>query len=250
MAGHSHWARIKHQKGAADAKRGQLFSKLAKGIISAARHGGGDPDANLKLRYAIDKARASNMTRDSIERAIKRGTGELGGAAFEEILYEGYGKGGAAILVEVLTDNRHRSSPELKKIFERHGGHLGASGSVAWMFEKKALFTVKAGAVPEERVYEAAIEAGAEDVTNSDGAFQVTGEPTSFPSIKAGLEKAKIPLELSEIGYRPKTTVPLDASAARQVLALMEELDNNEDVQNTHSNFDIPDSVMAEMEGA
>ncbi len=248
MAGHSHWARIKHQKGAADAKRGQLFSKLAKVIISAARHGGGDPDTNLKLRYAIEKARAANMTRDSIERSVKKGTGELGGASFEEILYEGYGKGGAAILVEVLTDNRHRSSPELKKVFERHGGHLGASGSVAWMFEKKALFNVKSGAVPEDRLYEAAIEAGAEDVATSEGFYQVSGEPTQFLPIKGGLEKAKIPLESAEVGYRPKTTVPLEASAARQVLALMDELDNHEDVQNTYSNFEIPDSVMAEME--
>jgi YebC/PmpR family DNA-binding regulatory protein len=249
MAGHSHWARIKHQKGSADAKRGQLFSKLAKVIISAARHGGADPDANLKLRYAIEKARAANMTRDSIERAIKRGTGELGGAAFEEILYEGYGKGGAAILVEVLTDNRHRSAPELKKIFERHGGNFGASGSVAWMFEKKALFTVKREAVPEEKLYEAALEAGADDVAPMEGFFQVTGEPTAFLLIKAALEKAGVPLEGGEVGYRPKTTVPLDASSARQVLALMEELENHEDVQNTYSNFEIPDSVMTEMGG-
>lgn len=249
MAGHSHWARIKHQKGAVDAKRGQLFSKLAKAIISAARQGGGDPDANLKLRYAIDKARAANMTRDSIERAIKKGAGETAGEAFEEILYEGYGKGGAAILVEALTDNRHRTGPEMKKIFERHGGHLGAAGSVAWMFEKKAVLQVKEGAAPEERLFELALEGGADDIAVASGFAEVKGDPTALLRLKAGLEKAGVPVESAEVRYVPKTTVPLDASAARQVLALVQELEDNEDVQNTHSNFDIPESVLSEMGG-
>jgi YebC/PmpR family DNA-binding regulatory protein len=248
MAGHSHWARIKRQKGAADAKRGRIFSKLARAIISAARQGGGDPAANLKLRYAIDEARAENMPKDSIERAIRRGTGEEAGAHFEEVTYEGYARGGVAVLVETLTDNRHRTGPELKKIFEKFGGNLGAAGSVAWMFDRKATFGVPAGAVPEDRLLEVGLEAGAEDVEPVEGGgFLVRADPSTFHAVREALDRQKVPVESAEIGYLPRTTVTIDASVARSVLNLMHELEENEDVQKTHANFEIPASVLEEI---
>jgi len=248
MAGHSHWARIKRQKGAADAKRGRMFSKLARAIISAARQGGGDPGANLKLRYAIEEARAENMPKDSIERALRRGTGQEEGSNFEEVTYEGYGRGGVAVLVEALTDNRHRTGPELKKIFERHGGNLGASGSVAWMFDRKAIFGVATGGIAEDRLLEVGLEAGAEDLEAVEGGgFLLRADPSAHHAVKEALERAEIPVESSEISYLPKTTVTIDASIARSVLNLMHELEESEDVQKAHANFEIPASVLEEI---
>ena len=192
MAGHSHWAGIKHKKAANDAKRGKLWSKLSRNIIVAARSGGSDPDMNLSLRYAIDKAKSANMPKDTIEKAVKKGSGELGGAEFENIVYEGYGPGGAAIMCDILTDNRNRTSPEVKKIFERRGGSLGASNCVAWMFHKKGLFTISSADATEERIMESALEAGAEDYRQSGEIWEITCEPEQYNDVKATLEAAEL----------------------------------------------------------
>lgn len=247
MAGHSHWANIQYRKAAVDARKGKILSKIARLIISAAKQGGGSPESNLKLRYALEKARQASMPKDTIERAIKKGTGELEGLSFEEVVYEGYGPSGVAVMVDVLTDNRHRTSPEMKKLFETHGGNLGASGSVAWMFEKRGLIQLPRSAIEEEKLLDVAIEAGAEDVVPVGENFQITVEPGSFLRVKAALEGAKLPLASAEVTQMPKSTVALGAEVARKVLALMEELDNHDDVQQTYANFEIPAEVLQEI---
>ena len=209
MSGHSHWATIKHKKGAIDAKRGKLFSKLSRAIIIAARHGGGDPDANLKLRYAIDKAREVSMPKDNIDRAIKRGTGETEGLVFEEITYEGYGPGGVAILVEIMTDNRNRTSGEVRKIFDRAGGKMGSAGCVSYMFERKGVFTVDTKAIEEDALMSIALDAGAEDMQRSGSVYEITSDPTAFNQVQAALQKAGLTLgsaELSQVAKRPWTS--------------------------------------------
>lgn len=246
MSGHSHWAGIKHKKGAADAKRGKLFGKLSKAIIVAARHGGGDPDANLKLRYAIDKAKQSSMPKDNIDRAIKKGTGELEGGTLSEIVYEGYGPNSVAVICEILTDNRNRTAGEVRKIFELAGGNLGQSGCVAWMFERKGLFLIDGKSVEEDHLLEVALEAGADDVQNVEGMLEVTCDPTQFQAVRQALEDAHIAAEVAEISQIPTTTVDLDANQGRKILRFMEALDENDDVQNIYANFTIPESVMAE----
>jgi YebC/PmpR family DNA-binding regulatory protein len=248
MAGHSHWAGIKHKKAAVDAKRGKLFSKLAKNITSAARIGGGDIDSNLKLKYAIEKARAANMPKDNIERAIKKGTGEIEGAALEEITYEGYGPGGVAIFVEVLTDNRNRTASEIRHIFDKRGGNMGETGCVAWMFEKKSVFQVDASRIDEDSALSLAMEAGAEDFHVESGYYEIVGSPTDFDSIRKALEGAELPTLLAEITYIPKSTVPLGASEGKKVLQLLDDFEEHEDVQNAYANFDIPEEVMSEMD--
>jgi len=244
MSGHSHWAGIKHKKGAADAKRGKLFSRLARNIIGAAREGGGDVSMNLKLRYAIDKAREANMPKDNIARAIKKGTGELAGAqALEEITYEGYGPSGVAIMAEVLTDNRSRTGPEVRKIFETRGGNLGGAGCVSWMFSPKGFFVIAASLVSEDRVMELAVDAGADDLARNGDSFEITCLPEAFSAVQAALEAAEIACEAAEITKIPSTYVDLDSAVGRKVLGLLEALEDHEDVQNVYANFNLPDEV-------
>lgn len=247
MAGHSHWAGIKHKKAAVDAKRGKIWSKLSKAIIVAARTGGGDPNFNARLRVAIDAAKAAGMPKENITRAIKRGTGEIEGAALEEVVYEGYGPNGVAILCDVLTDNRNRTTAEIRKCFDLHGGKLGSAGCVAWMFDTKGLFLIASDKVSEEKLMEAALEAGAEDVKREGDRFAVTCDPSAFAALSDALAAAEIPCESAEITRIAKDYVDLDADAARKVLKLMEELDEHDDVQNVSSNFNIPDEVLAEL---
>lgn len=250
MAGHSHWAGIKHKKAANDAKRGKLWSKIARMIIVAAKNGGGDPNMNLALRYSIDKAKAANMPKDTIEKAVKKGTGELDSVSYEDVLYEGYAPGGIAVMVDGLTDNRNRTGPEIKKIFERRGGSLGASGCVNWMFSKKGLITVKTDAVDENDLMELALSAGADDMDNTGEVFEITCDPSAYDELKKALEEKDIPIELAEISMVPQNTVPVnDAETARKILNLMDDFEDHEDVQNVYANFDIPDEILAKVEG-
>jgi YebC/PmpR family DNA-binding regulatory protein len=248
MSGHSHWATIKHKKGAIDAKRGKLFSKLSRAIIIAARHGGGDPEMNLKLRYAIDKARQVSMPKDNIERAIKRGTGDMEGVTFEEITYEGFGAGGVAIMVDVLTDNRNRTASEIRKVFERSGGHMGSAGCVAYLFERKGLFGVDAATTDEDTLMGIALDAGADDLKRSGSAFDVTCDPSAFNQVQQALEKAGIKTVLAEISQVPKVQVDADAEAGQKVLKLMDALDDHDDVQNVYSNLNVSEQMIAMME--
>ncbi len=249
MAGHSHWAGIKHKKAANDAKRGKIWSKLARIITVAAKNGGGDPDTNLPLRYAIDKAKAENMPKDTIEKAIKKGTGDIEGASYEEVLYEGYGPGGVAIMVDGLTDNRNRTGPEIKKIFEKRSGSLGASGCVSWMFSKKGLITVKTDVVDENELMELALSAGADDMENTGEVFELTCDPAAYEELKKALEEKEIPMEVAEISMVPQNTVPVnEVDAAKKILGLMEDFDDHDDVQNVYANFDIPDDVLEKAE--
>lgn len=247
MAGHSHWANIARKKAIVDNKRGKLWSKLAKNIMSAAKAGGGDPDANLRLRYAINDAKAVSMPRDNIERAIKKGTGELGGGNLEEILYEGYGPGGTAVLCEILTDNRNRTAGEIRNIFDSCDGKLGATGCVAWMFERKGLFVVPAGKIEEDALLELALEAGADDVKLVEDKFEVTCDPSNFSDVAAALEAREIETESRQITRIPTNTVDLDADNGRKVLKLIEKLDDHDDVQSVASNFNITEAAMAEI---
>ena len=245
MAGHSHWAGIKHKKALVDAKRGKLWSRLAKAIIVAAKTGGGDPDANLRLRYAIDDAKAVSMPKENIQRAIKRGTGELEGANLEEVVYEGYGTAGVAVLCEVLTDNRNRTAGEIRKIFERANGKLGGTGCVAWMFDNKGLFLIPAAAVDEDKLMELVLEAGADDVQRTDDKFEVTCDPTLFRDVAKALADAHMTPEVSQITRLPQNTVDIDdPETAQKVLKLVEHLDDQDDVQNVSANFNIPDDVL------
>lgn len=248
MAGHSHWAGIKHKKALVDAKRGKLWSKLAKAIIVAAKMGGGDPDANLRLRYAIDDAKAVSLPKENIQRAIKRGTGELDGGNLEEVIYEGYGAGGVAIMCEVLTDNRNRTAPEIRKVFELGSGKLGSTGCVAWMFESKGLFLVDGTKTDEESLMDLALEAGAEDVKPDGDKFEITCDPSAFQTVSKALADAGITPEASQITRLSKTTVDItDPETAQKILKLMERLDDHDDVQSVSSNFNIPDDVMAQV---
>jgi YebC/PmpR family DNA-binding regulatory protein len=245
MSGHSHWAGIKHKKAANDAKRGKLWSKIARMIIVAAKNGGGDPAANLTLRYAIDKAKAANMPKDTIEKAIKKGTGELGVIDYVEVLYEGYAPGGVAIMVEGLTDNRNRTAPEIKKIFERRGGALGASGCVGWMFKKRGIITVKANAIGEDELMDVALSSGADDMQNTGEVFEITCSPEAYNELKAALEAKKIPMESAEISMIPDTTVEVvDQEVAQRILALIDEFEDHDDVQEVYANFDIPEEIL------
>jgi YebC/PmpR family DNA-binding regulatory protein len=249
MAGHSHWANIAHKKALIDNKRGKLWSKLSKAIIVAAKTGGGDIDMNLKLRYAIDAAKAVSMPKDNILRAIKRGTGELDGGNLDEVLYEGYGPGGVAVLCEILTDNRNRTAGEIRKVFEMSDGKLGATGCVAWMFERKGLFLVAADNIDEDTLLEYALEVGAEDVKRVDDKFEITCDPGVFAEVASALAHKKIEVEDSQITRIPTSTVDLDADLARKVLKLMEKLDDHDDVQSVSSNFNIPQEALAEIQG-
>ena len=246
MSGHSHWAGIKHKKAANDAKRGKMWSKIARMIIVAAKQGGGDPSANLSLRYSIDKAKAANMPKDTIEKAIKKGTGELEGANFEEVLYEGYGPNGVAVMVEALTDNRNRTGPEIKRVFEKHGGSLGTSGCVNWMFTKKGLITVNTENADEEQLLEIALNAGADDMQNTGEVFEITCDPGVYEELKTTLQEKEIAIEVAEISMVPQSTIDItDDHTAKRIISLMEAFEDHDDVQNTYANFDIPDEIVA-----
>ncbi len=247
MAGHSHWANIAAKKGIADKKRGKLFGKLSRAIIVAAQHGGGDPEMNLALRYAIDRARKASMPKDNIERAVKKGCGESGGEQYIEITYEGYGPGGVAVLCNILTENRNRTAGEVRKIFEVHGGNLGSTGCVAWMFERTGLFLISDETISEERLFEVALEAGAEDVKHTEGTFEVTCDPEAFQDVTDALDSAGIETNVAEISQIASTNVELDAATGRKMLKLMEALEDQDDVQNVTANFNIPDEVMNEV---
>jgi YebC/PmpR family DNA-binding regulatory protein len=248
MSGHSHWSGIKHKKAANDAKRGKMWSKIARMIIVAAKAGGGDPNANLTLRYAIDKGKAANMPKDTIEKAVKKGTGELGPVNYDEVAYEGYAPGGVAIMVEALTDNRHRTAPEIKKIFEQRGGSLGATGCVGWMFHKKGVITVKTTAIDENSLMELALSAGADDMTTAGDLYEITCHPSAYEQLKKVLEGKKIPMEMAELSMVPDTMVTInDEDMARRILAMMETFEDHDDVQNVYSNFDIPDAILAKL---
>jgi YebC/PmpR family DNA-binding regulatory protein len=249
MAGHSHWAGIKHKKAVVDAKRGKLWSKLARVLMSAARTGGGDPGMNLSLKYAIDKAKAANMPKDTIERAILKGTGELEGEELLDIFYEGYGAGGVAILVEALTDNRNRTVGEIRRIFEKRGGNLGSSGCVKWQFEQKGVVTVASEGTTEEALLEIVLEAGAEDIENLGDAFQITAPVADISAVADAIEAAGLERASSELAYLPTSTTPVaDANDGRKIFALLEDLDDHDDVQNTYSNFDIDDDLLAQIQ--
>jgi YebC/PmpR family DNA-binding regulatory protein len=244
VSGHNKWSTIKYKKGAADAKRGKLFSRLIKEITIAARFGGGDVDGNPRLRTAVGTAKAANMPKDNIERAIKKGTGDLDGAAYEEINYEGYAPGGAAVLVEVLTDNKNRAASEVRHAFTKHGGSLGEPGSVSWMFSKKGRMTFDAGKYEEDQVMEIALEAGAEDVSNDGEEIEVTTAPQDLETVKAAFEEKGLEFLEAEVAMVPQTLLELDAKTAPPTMKLMEALDDLDDVQKVWSNFDIPDEVM------
>lgn len=246
MAGHSHSANIAVRKGKQDAARAKLFSKLSRYIIIAARAGGGDPDTNLRLRYAIDKARAVSMPRDNIERAIKRGTGELGGAAMEELVYEGFGPGGTAIIVDVLTDNRNRTNGEVRKIFERAGGNMGGPGAVAYLFDRKGVFIIPASATTEDALMNIVLEAGAEDMQPDGDNFEVLSDVGSFTGVQSALEKAEIKPETAEIQQVPKAAVDVDLETGKKVVRMLELLDEHDDVQNVYCNANLTAEMMAE----
>jgi len=248
MAGHSKWANIKHKKAATDAKRGKLWSKLSKAIMVAAKQGGGDPDTNARLRTVIADAKAVSLPKDNIERAIKKGSGELDGDAFEEIVYEGYGPAGVAVMCDILTDNRNRTAPELRKIFEKHNGNLGATGCVAWMFDRKGLFVISNDTTTEEQLMEVALNAGAEDVKAEDSEFEVICDPDIFSDVRQAIEDAEIQCLSAQVTRIPQNTVAVDAQNAKTVLSLMETLDDHDDVQGVSANFDISDEVMSELD--
>jgi YebC/PmpR family DNA-binding regulatory protein len=246
MSGHSKWATIRRKKGAADAKRGQLFSKLVRAIIVASREGGPDPDGNLALANAIEKAREASMPKDTIERAIARGSGSgADGEAYEHVTYEGYGPAGVAILVEALTDNRNRTAAEVRHIFSKSDGNLGTAGAVAWQFERKGVILVDADGTDEDELVLAAADAGAEDVALDGSSFQVTTPPDELAAVRSALESSGVELETAELTMVPKTTVRVeDDAAARKLLRLVDALEDNEDVQGVYANFDIPEAVL------
>jgi len=248
MSGHSKWASIKHKKGAVDAKRGKVFTKLIKEITVATRMGEKDPDSNPRLRVAIAAAKAENMPKENIERAIKKGTGDLEGSNYEEVTYEGYGPGGVAVLIEVLTDNKNRAVADVRHLFERSGGNLGEAGCVAWMFSQKGLIIFQKDQTDEDMLFELALEAGADDIKEDEKEIEVITEPSSFEQVKTAIENAGLRYTLAEITMIPKTTVKIDGKHAQQMLTLMENLEDNEDVSHVYANFDISDEVMEAIE--
>ena len=244
MSGHSKWSTIKHKKAAKDAKKGKLFTKFIKEITVAARMGGGDINANPRLRTAVMTARANSMPGDNIERAIKMGTGELEGVTYEEIQYEGYGPGGAAILARVLTDNKNRTVSEIRRLFTNHGGHLGETGCVSWMFANKGLITIEKSPIDEERLMGIVLDAGAEDVKDEDEFFEVVTQPEDFEKVKERLDREKVAVGSAQVTMVPKNTVNVDAKHVEQILKLTEELEDHDDVQSVSANFNIPAELL------
>jgi len=244
MAGHSKWAQIKHKKAKVDAKRGRIFTKLIREITVAARMGGGDPEHNPKLRLAIEKAKEHNMPWENIERAIKRGTGELEGVEYQEAIFEGYGPGGVAILVKALTDNKNRTTGEIRHIFSKHGGNLGSPGSVAWQFEEKGIIYIEKDKANEDTVFEIAVEAGAEDVKTEGDTCEVYTSPKDFENVKKAFVDANIEIQNADITMVPQSTVRVDGKDAEKLLKLLDALEDNDDVQKVYANFDIPEEVL------
>ncbi len=244
MSGHSKWSTIKRKKGTADARRGKLFTKLIKEISVAAKLGGGDPEGNPRLRTAIVAAKAENMPKENIERAIKKGTGELGGVSYEELTYEGYGPGGVAIIVEVLTDNKNRTIADIRNSFSKHNGNLGESGCVSWMFTLRGLIQFDQGKVDEERLIEVVLDAGAEDVREREREFEVITDPAQFEDVKRAVQDAGLEYSFAEVTMIPQSTVRLLGKEAEQMLRLMERLEDSDDIQRVYANFDISDEVM------
>ncbi|NCC52649.1 MAG: YebC/PmpR family DNA-binding transcriptional regulator [Spartobacteria bacterium] len=250
MSGHNKWSTIKHKKAATDAKRGKVFSKIAKEIMVAAKMGGGDPSANITLRALIQKARSENMPADNVERAIKKGTGDIEGVVFEEMVYEGYASGGVAVVVEVLSDNKNRSSSDIKHAFSKHNANLAAQGSVSRIFKRVGQIVVADDATSEDSLMELALEAGADDLSHEDGQFIITTDPTVFMDVVDAIEKAGLPMQMSEMTKVPETTVPVtDKGQAASLMKLIDALEDLEDVQNVYTNFDIADELMEELEG-
>ena len=245
MSGHSKWASIKHKKAITDAKRGKAFTKIVKEICTAARLGGGDADSNPRLRTAVESAKEVNMPHDNVKKAIMKGTGELPGVNYEEFVYEGYGPAGVAIMIEVLTDNKNRTLPEIRHILAKQGGSLGETGCVSWMFDKRGYILVAKSAASEDALMSVALDAGAEDMKNdpAEANYEIITAPEDVSRVKEAVEKAKIPVESAEVTMLPKSYVVLDEKAADQTIRLMDALEENEDVQNVYSNFDIPDEV-------
>ncbi len=247
MSGHSKWATIKHKKALVDARRGKAFTKLIRELTSAARLGGGDIESNPRLRTAVGTAKMANMPSDTIQRAIKKGTGELPGEIYEEVTYEGYGSGGVAILVDTLTDNKNRTVAEIRHLFSKHGGGLGETGCVAWMFDRKGLLTLSAQQIDEDTLLEIVLEAGGDDVRLTDDVYEIVCAADLFEDVKSMLEAQGLTLDVAEIAMIPQNTVPVEGKHAEQVLRLMEALDDQDDVRKAHANFDIPDEVMAKL---
>lgn len=246
MSGHSKWASIKHKKAATDVKRGKIFSKIAKEITISAKGGGGDLDANPRLRLAVNKAKSVNMPTDNIDRAIKKGTGELPGVSYEEISYEGYGPKGVAFIVEALTDNKNRAAAEIRNIFSKKGGNMAGPGSVSWMFTKKGFIMVKDSLADEDKVFTIALDSGAEDIKTESPLYEITTSVAAFEKVKNSLEEASIPVESAEITMIPSSSIKVEGDDAKQVLALIDLLEDYDDVQNVYANFDIPDEFFKE----
>ena len=244
MSGHSKWSTIKHKKAALDSKRGRLFTRLIKEITVAAKMGGGDLDGNPRLRSAVAEAKAGNMPADNIKRAIQKGTGELPGVTYDEVTYAGYGPGGIAVLLQTLTDNRNRTTAEIRHVFAKHGGNLGETNSVAWMFERKGTFVVPRSAADDDRLLEIVLEAGGDDVRSDGDTFEILASPEAYEAVRKALEDGKVKIESSELGMHPKISVHLEGKKAQQSLSLMEALEDQEDVQKVSANFDIDESEL------
>ncbi len=249
MAGHSKWDNIKHKKAKEDARRGKVFTKMTRLISVAAREGGSDPESNFRLRLAIDKAKAANVPNETIERAIKRGAGELGSDSYEEIVYEGYGPGGVAVMMQIMTDNRNRTAADMRHIFSKHGGNLGESGCVAWMFDKIGAITLEADGADEDEVILMALEAGADDVERDGDTFTITTTPESFESVREALIDAGYTVDTAEITMRPTNTIEVDAAIGKKLLQMLDAIEDHDDVQDVYANFDLTEEALAAIQG-
>jgi len=250
MSGHSRWSQIKRKKGKADVQRGKLFSKILREITVAARNGGGDPKANMRLKAAIESAKEANMPADNIKRAVQKGTGELPGESYEEITYEGYAPGGVAVMIDVLTDNRNRTGPEIRHTFEKFGGNMGSSGAVAWMFERKGIITADAEKISEDELLDKALEAGATDLRRGEKAFEITTAPAQMDAVRDALAQARVPIIEAQVTYVPQSTVRVEGKEATSVVKLIEALEELDDVQSVYANYDIPDEVLEAISAA
>jgi YebC/PmpR family DNA-binding regulatory protein len=250
MSGHSRWSQIKRKKGKTDVQRGKLFSKILREITVAARNGGGDAKINMRLKAAVESAKAANMPQDNVKRAIQKGTGELPGESYEEITYEGYGPGGVAVMVRVLTDNRNRTAPEIRHTFEKHGGNMGASGAVAWMFERKGIINVDADKIGEDALLGIALEAGATDMRQVEKVFEITTAPAEMDAVRGALERKGVPVIEATVAFVPQSTVRVEGKDAPTVLRLIEALEELDDVQAVYANYDIPDEVIEAISAA
>jgi len=250
MSGHSRWSQIKRKKGKADVQRGKLFSKILREITVAARNGGGDPKANMRLKAAVESAKEANMPADNIKRAVQKGTGELPGESWEEIRYEGYAVAGVAVLIDVLTDNRNRTAPEIRHTFEKFGGNMGAAGAVAWMFDRKGIILVDAAKISEDALLDLALEAGATDLRRAEKAFEITTAPAQMDAVRDALAKAGAPVLEAQVTYVPQSTVRVEGKDATSVIKLIEALEDLDDVQSVYANYDIPDEVLEAISAA